>query len=152
MATESTKPEATKSESKSKSEPEVQDYGAGVSPEGVRQGCGGCPPGVEGGRARATALLMANGGEAASVMSGLAAQWPKWLRALLFFVLAAAAALAGTLDDWVRILLGVAFVGIGLTFIADGRAARAHASGSSPESTYPTGQYQLPEPEQPDAS
>jgi len=67
---------------------------------------------------------VSNGVEATRAVKGATAQWPAWVRAFLFFVLAACAALAGVLDDWLRILFAIAFVGIGLTFLAGARPSR----------------------------
>jgi hypothetical protein len=89
---------------------------------------------------------VSNGVEASRAVKGVAQQWPAWVRALLFFVLALGAALAGVLDDWVRILFAVAFVGIGLTFLAGARPNRSGEPPAAPP-TYPTAQHEIPEPD-----
>jgi hypothetical protein len=67
---------------------------------------------------------------------------PKWLQVLLFLGLAIACALAGTLDDWLRVALAVLFVGLALTLAAEGLAGiQAHRveKGVPPLQSVPSG-------------
>jgi len=44
---------------------------------------------------------------------------PKVVQVLLFLTLAVVSALAGTLDDWVRITLGFLFFGVAISLMAE---------------------------------
>jgi len=51
--------------------------------------------------------------------------WPDWLLIVAFLALAVIAALAGTLDDWLRAAMAIAFVAIAASLIARLRRERA---------------------------
>jgi hypothetical protein len=46
---------------------------------------------------------------------------PKLIQVVIFIALAATAAMAGTLDDWARVVLAVLFAGVALCLLAEVR-------------------------------
>lgn len=62
--------------------------------------------------------------------AGLFKNLPKLVQVVLFLLLALVAALSGTLDDWVRIVLAILFFGVAVTLFAEaGQALRTHRAG-----------------------
>jgi len=59
--------------------------------------------------------------------------WPDWLLIVAFLALAVLAALAGTLDDWLRAAMAVAFVAIAASLIA--RFRREHPTAPPTDDT-----------------
>ena len=61
--------------------------------------------------------------------------WPDWLLVISFVVLAIAFALAGKLDDWLRVLAGVTFLAISVTLVA--RWRMEHPGPGRPDNPEP---------------
>ena len=56
-----------------------------------------------------------------SSATGLFKNLPKLIQVVLFILLAIVSAAAGTLDDWVRVVLAVLFAGVALCLLAEVR-------------------------------
>jgi hypothetical protein len=86
---------------------------------------------------------------AAAAARRLVGDLPSWLLLVLFALLALLFALAGTLDDWIRALLAVVFLAIGLTLFARLRGD-SRAEPEQGGSVLRPSVYRPPDPAPPD--